>query len=63
VDRVKLSIKQAQDTMGFRLAVQSAFPNFIIMAHSGTMLSPEEAAAGRCSLSPVDRAFGKLQKK
>jgi len=59
----KLSINQAQDAMGFRLAVQSALSNFIIMAHSGTMLSPEEAAAGKRSLSPVDRAFAKLQKK
>ena len=59
----KLSINQAQDAMGFRLAVQAALSNFIIMAHSGTMLSPEEVAAGKRSLSPVDRAFDKLQKE
>lgn len=53
----KLSINQAQDAMGFRLALQSALANFILMAHSGELLSGEEVAAGKRSLSPVDRAL------
>jgi len=57
----KLSINQAQDAMGFRLAVQAALANFILMAHSGDILSAEEAAAGKRSLSPVDRAMAHLK--
>lgn len=53
----KLSINQAQDAMGFRLALQAALSNFIIMAHSGAVLSAEEAVSGKRSLSPVDKAF------
>jgi len=53
----KLSINQAQDAMGFRAALQSALANFILTAHSGEMLTTEEAAAGKRSLSPVDRAL------
>jgi enoyl-CoA hydratase len=53
----KLSINQAQDAMGFRLALQAALSNFIIMAHSGAILSAEEATSGKRSLSPVDKAF------
>ncbi len=56
----KLSINQAQDAMGFRLAVQAALANFIMMAHAGTILSAEDAAAGKRSLSPVDQAMAKL---
>lgn len=57
----KLSINQAQDAMGFRVAVQAALANFILMAHSGDILSAEEAAAGKKSLSPVDRAMAKMK--
>jgi enoyl-CoA hydratase len=57
----KLSINQAQDAMGFRLAVQAALANFILMAHSGEILSDEEVAAGKRSLSPVDRALSHLR--
>ncbi len=57
----KLSINQAQDAMGFRLAAQAALANFIMMAHSGTLLSAEDAAAGKRSLSPVDQAMAKLK--
>lgn len=53
----KLSINQAQDAMGFRIALQAALSNFIIMAHSGAILSAEDAASGKRSLSPVDKAF------
>jgi hypothetical protein len=57
----KLSINQAQDAMGFRLALQAALSNFIIMAHSGAILSAEEAASGKRSLSPVDKALKNLK--
>jgi len=59
----KLSINQAQDAMGFRLAVQAALANYILMAHSGEILSAEEVAAGKRSLSPVDRAMELLKKE
>jgi len=59
----KLSINQAQDAMGFRLAVQAALANFILMAHSGDILTTEEAAAGKRSLSPVDRALAHLKEE
>jgi len=59
----KLSINQAQDAMGFRLAVQAALSNFVIMASAGTIRTPEELAQGKRSLSPVDRALAKLRKE
>jgi len=59
----KLSINQAQDAMGFRMAVQAALANYILMAHSGELLTPEEAAAGKRSLSPVDRAMAQLKRE
>ena len=57
----KLSINQAQDAMGFRLALQAALANWILMAHSGDILTAEEADAGKKSLSPVDRALSQLK--
>jgi len=57
----KLSINQAQDAMGFRIALQAALANFILMAHSGDILTAEEADAGKRSLSPVDRALSHLK--
>jgi len=59
----KLSINQAQDAMGFRLAVQAALANFVLMAHSGDILTAEEAAAGKRSLSPVDKAMAKFKEE
>jgi len=59
----KLSINQAQDAMGFRLAVQAALANFILLAHSGDILSAEDMAAGKRSLSPVDRALANLKEE
>ncbi len=58
----KVSINEAQDAMGFRVALQAALVNFILLAHSGDLLSMEEAAAGKRSLSPVDQALAKLVK-
>ena len=59
---MKLSVNEAEDAMGYRVAIQAALPNFIMMASSGALLSPEEAAAGKRSLGPVDRAREKLKK-
>ncbi len=58
----KLSINQAQDAMGFRIAVQAALANYILMIHSEDLLSVEDAIAGKRSLSPVDRAMAQLRK-
>lgn len=58
----KLSINQAQDVSGFRMAVQTALSNFIVMAQSGALLSPEERAKGKRSLSTVDQAMRNLKK-
>lgn len=58
----KQSINQAQDVSGFRMAVQSALTNFIVMAQSGTLLSTEERAAGKRSLSTVDQAIKNLKR-
>jgi enoyl-CoA hydratase len=59
----KLSLNQAQDAMGFRLAVQAALANFVLLAHSGDILSAEDIAAGKRSLSPVDRALANLKEE
>ena len=59
----KLSLNQAQDAMGFRLAVQAALANFVLLAHSGDILSAEDMAAGKRSLSPVDRALANLKEE
>jgi len=58
----KLSINQAQDAQGFRLAVQTALSNFIVMAQAGVVRSPEDEASGKRSLSGVDMAIANLQK-
>ncbi len=52
----KLSVNEAQDAMGFRVALQAALSNFILLAHSGDLISADDLAAGKRSLSPVDRA-------
>lgn len=59
---MKLSINEAEDAMGYRLAIQAALPNYIMMASAGTLLNEEEVAAGKRSLGPVDRAREKLKK-
>ena len=59
---MKLSINEAEDAMGYRVAIQAALTNFILMASSGDLLTAEEAAAGKRSLGPVDRAREKLKK-
>jgi len=59
---LKLSINQAQDAQGFRLAVETALANFILAAQSGTLLTEEERAAGKRSLAPVDLALRNLER-
>ena len=61
VRMTKLSINQAQDAMGFRQALAAALANFILVAHSGDLLSVEDLASGKRSLSPVDRALAKMR--
>jgi enoyl-CoA hydratase len=56
---LKLSINQAQDAMGYRLAIQSALSNFVLMAQDRALLSDEEKAAGKKSLPTVDMALKK----
>jgi enoyl-CoA hydratase len=59
---IKLSINQAQDAQGFRLAVETALSNFILAAQSGTLLTEEQRAAGKRSLAPVDQALENLER-
>lgn len=58
---LKLSINQVQDAAGFRVAVQSAFSNYMIFYQAGLVRSEEEKAQGKRSLSRVDRALRRLQ--
>ena len=59
---MKLSVNEAEDAMGYRVAIQAALPNFILVAASGELMTKEEKAAGKRSLGPVDRARKKLKK-
>jgi len=58
----KLSINEAEDAMGYRVAIQAALTNFILMSSGGGLLTAEEAAEGKRSLRPVDQAREKLEK-
>jgi len=57
----KLSINQVQDASGFRVAVQSAFSNYMIFHQAGLVRTEEEKRQGKRSLSRVDRALRHLQ--
>ena len=59
---LKLSINQAQDAMGFHVAVQAALSNFILMAEARALLSDDERADGKRSLSTVDLARGHMER-
>jgi enoyl-CoA hydratase len=59
----KLSINQVQDGAGFRVAVQSAFSNYMIFHQAGLVRTEEEKAQGKRSLSRVDRALKHLKEK
>jgi len=58
---VKLSINQVQDAAGFRVAVQSAFSNYMIFHQAGLVRSEEEKVQGKRSLSRVERALKYLK--
>jgi enoyl-CoA hydratase len=57
----KLSINQIQDTAGFRVAVQSAFSNYMIFHQAGLVRTEKEKQEGKRSLSRVDRALRHLK--
>ncbi|MBI4767285.1 MAG: hypothetical protein HY787_22280 [Deltaproteobacteria bacterium] len=59
----KLSINQVQDGAGFRVAVQSAFSNFMIFHQAGLVRTDQEKQEGKGSLSRVDRALKHLKEK
>ncbi len=59
----KLAINQAQDAQGFRMSVQTALANWIVMSQGGTVRTPEELASGKRSLGGVDLAFANLKKE
>ncbi len=59
----KLSINQIQDAAGFRVAVQSAFSNYMIFHHAGLVRTEKEKQEGKRSLSRVDRALRHLINK
>lgn len=58
----KLSINQAQDAQGFRLAIETALANFVLAAQSGTLLTDAQRSEGKRSLSPVDQALKNLER-
>ena len=57
----KVSINQVQDASGFRVAVQSAFSNYMIFHQAGLVRTEEEKQQGKRSLSRVDRALRHLR--
>jgi enoyl-CoA hydratase len=59
---MKLSINEAEDAMGYRVAIQAALANYLLMSSTGQLRSNEEKEAGKRSLGPVDRAREKLMK-
>jgi len=59
----KLSINQVQDGAGFRVAVQSAFSNYMIIHEAGLVRTEKEKEEGKRSLSRVDRALKHLKNK
>jgi len=59
----KLSINQVQDGAGFRVAVQSAFSNYMIFHEAGLVRTEKEKQEGKRSLSRVDRALRHLKNK
>lgn len=59
----KLSINQVQDAGGFRVAVQSAFSNYMIFHQAGLVRTDQEKQEGKRSLSRVDRALKHLKEE
>lgn len=58
---MKLSVNEAEDSMGYRVAIQAALANFFLMTTGSPLRSKEEVEAGKRSLGPVDRALEKLK--
>jgi len=58
----KLTINQAQDAQGFRLAVQTAFSNWVVMSQAGVIRSQEDESGRKRSLSGVGLAMANLRK-
>ncbi|MBW1945980.1 MAG: enoyl-CoA hydratase/isomerase family protein [Deltaproteobacteria bacterium] len=57
---MKLSVNEAEDAMGYRVAIQAALSNYLLMSSTGSQISKEEREAGKKSLGPVDQARQKL---
>jgi hypothetical protein len=60
---VKLSVNQVQDAAGFRVAVQSAFSNFMLLQQAGLVWTEKEKEEGKRRISRVDRALKYLKKE
>jgi len=58
---IKLSVNEAEDAMGYRVAIQAALANFFLMTSGSPLRSKEEIEAGKRSLGPVDIALEKLK--
>jgi len=58
---MKLSVNEAEDAMGYRVAIQAALTNFILMASGSSLRTKEDIEAGKMSLGPVDKAMTKLK--
>ncbi len=59
----KLSINQMEDAMGLRLALESAFANYMIAGLAGVIYPPEQREAGKRSLPAADQAVRHLKRK
>jgi enoyl-CoA hydratase len=59
----KLSINQMEDAMGLRLALESAFSNYMVAGLAGVIYPPEQREAGKRSLPAADQAVRHLKKK
>jgi enoyl-CoA hydratase len=59
---MKLSVNEAEDAMGYRVAIQAALSNFLLMSSGSPLRTKEEIESGKKSLGPVDRALAKLKK-
>lgn len=56
---IKLSVNQAQDAMGFRMAIEGAYSNYLLAMLGGTVRPPGDGKEGKRSLPGVDRALRK----
>ena len=54
---IKLSVNEAQDAMGFRVALQAALANFLLAMDPSVTLSEEEQEARKRRLPTVGLAL------